>query len=545
MEEIMLVRGCTALVVSVAIVLSPTLAAAQHDVRVLQGTVEGRLVLRARSVYLLKGLVRVADGATLKIKPGTTILAEPGALLVVDVGGRILACGTANEPIVFTSAAPVARRQRGDWGGLVINGAAPADAASDAVPAGPYADDAAVSSAGELRYVRIEYAGAAVSRPCVASLVLRGVGSRTIVDYVQILNGAADGLLILGGTVSIRHVAAVGNAGKGMAWRDGWTGDGQFLLCHQGGDLQGRSGAAIECGAGAARIANVTIVRGSVGISVVGAVAATFRNCIVVGCVGSGLAFSGEEPPLPSAGALFRNMIFDACLAGRNLDDTALGVMAESTGILLANPALVAPFDEANPQFQPSAASPAIVPERVAPPFSGSSFVPAPWVGAFSPRSTEDWTAGWSNFETPPLPMYLANHSDSAEELAVRALTALEAGDIASLHRLRMTEKEFTWYIWPELPASQLPNVTAGWVWDQATLQSLSGLATVLAEYGGRELRLLSLRASGVDSYGSYRVLREPVVVVQLDDGATLEARLFGSILELDGQYKLISYVVD
>ncbi|HWR98014.1 MAG TPA: right-handed parallel beta-helix repeat-containing protein [Candidatus Methanoperedens sp.] len=68
--------------------------------------------------------VRVDAGATLVVQPGTTVRfateklpdGTPKARLLVH--GTLVAQGTADEPIVFTSAAPEPRP--GDWGGIVL-----------------------------------------------------------------------------------------------------------------------------------------------------------------------------------------------------------------------------------------------------------------------------------------------------------------------------------------------------------------------------------------------------------------------------------------
>ena len=48
-----------------------------------------------------------------------------GSALVIGKGAALIAEGTADQPIVFTSALPEGSRARGDWGGLVLLGEAP------------------------------------------------------------------------------------------------------------------------------------------------------------------------------------------------------------------------------------------------------------------------------------------------------------------------------------------------------------------------------------------------------------------------------------
>jgi hypothetical protein len=165
------------------------------------------------------------------------------------------------------------------------------------------------------------------------------------------------------------------------------------------------------------------------------------------------------------------------------------------------------------------------------------------------PAATEargNWLAGWVNFETPPEPRYLANAAPDADELARRFLAAIAERDIPAIKRLRTTKKEFCWYVWPELPASQLPNVSCDFAWSQATLNSLAGLEEMLGDYAGRRYELVSLRfAGGSKAYERFVVHSDTRVTVLDEAGHTYELKLFGSMLEQNGQYKLFSFVVD
>ena len=74
------------------------------------------------NTYLLSGFVYVKNGATLTIEAGTLIKGDKltkGALIITR-GSKIIAEGTADQPIVFTSneSSP----DYGDWGGIIILG---------------------------------------------------------------------------------------------------------------------------------------------------------------------------------------------------------------------------------------------------------------------------------------------------------------------------------------------------------------------------------------------------------------------------------------
>src|SRR5690606_34902579 len=88
----------------------------------------------ARNTYILKGKIYVNDGQTLTIEAGTVIKgqtgqAEDASALIVARGGKIIANGTADDPIIFTALADDLDRtddlplnQRGLWGGVIILG---------------------------------------------------------------------------------------------------------------------------------------------------------------------------------------------------------------------------------------------------------------------------------------------------------------------------------------------------------------------------------------------------------------------------------------
>lgn len=216
------------------------------DVVVLSGTMTEDLKLTKDKKYLLRGGVFIgADGgktATLTIEPGTIIYGESATkgMLVINRGSKIIAEGTASEPIVFTSDKPVGSRTRGDWGGLIINGRAPLNTGEEAYGEGGtgyYGGNNPNDSSGILKYVRVEFAGREISPDNeLNGIAFQGVGSGTIVDYVQVHMNADDGIEMFGGTVNIKHALITGVADDCFDWTDGWQGKAQFLVCQHYGD---------------------------------------------------------------------------------------------------------------------------------------------------------------------------------------------------------------------------------------------------------------------------------------------------------------------
>jgi hypothetical protein len=211
--------------------------------------ITGSLTLDAAKVYLLKGIIVVADGATLTIPEGTLIrgkadlTASPKnyATLVVERGGKLIANGSAAKPIVFTSW-KTSGRDRGDWGGIVMCGKAPNNQGADVQVEGfnnvafdntlaKFGGNVANDNSGSLQYVRIEFAGLAFeANKEVNSLTLGSVGSATTIDYVQTSYGNDDAFEWFGGNVNAKHLISYITTDDDFDTDFGWSGGVQFAI---------------------------------------------------------------------------------------------------------------------------------------------------------------------------------------------------------------------------------------------------------------------------------------------------------------------------
>lgn len=210
---------------------------------ILSGKINADRTLSAANTYKLRGIVYLVDGATLTIEPGTRIEGEKATrgALIVTRGTKIIANGTKEKPIVFTSDA--ATPASGDWGGIVMLGRAKTNNSFNGVAGvgeieggvntgdglGLYggADDA--DNSGVLKYVRIEYAGYAfLPDKELNSLTLGGVGSGTVIDNVQVSYALDDAFEFFGGTVNATHLIAYKTLDDDFDTDNGYRGKVQF-----------------------------------------------------------------------------------------------------------------------------------------------------------------------------------------------------------------------------------------------------------------------------------------------------------------------------
>lgn len=212
---------------------------------ILEGKISANRTLKAGNIYIIKGIVYVVNGATLTIEPGTEIQGEKAATsrgtLVITRGAKIIADGTKDRPIIFTSNELT--KQRGDWGGLVILGNAPTNASfngtqgigsieggiNNAEQLGVYGGVDNNDNSGILRYVRIEYAGYAyLPDNEINSLTMAGVGKGTVVDYVQIIKANDDAIECFGGSVDLRHIVITSTLDDDFDTDNGYSGTVQW-----------------------------------------------------------------------------------------------------------------------------------------------------------------------------------------------------------------------------------------------------------------------------------------------------------------------------
>jgi hypothetical protein len=205
---------------------------------VLEGDITANRTLDANRKYLLKGFVYVTNGVTLTIPAGTIIFGDKDSkgTLIIEKGGKIEANGTASRPIVFTSAQPKGQRNYGDWGGVVIIGKAPHNQQSsrnyEGGIRGTYETFNEVNdNSGTLRYVRIEFAGIALtpnSNSEINGLTLYGVGVGTTIEYVQVSYSGDDAFEWFGGNVNCKYLVAHRNFDDDFDTDHGYTGKVQF-----------------------------------------------------------------------------------------------------------------------------------------------------------------------------------------------------------------------------------------------------------------------------------------------------------------------------
>jgi hypothetical protein len=197
-----------------------------------------------KGVYTLVGWVYVEEGATLTIEPGTIIKgtnksydgqeAAIGSSLIIERGAKIIAKGTAAEPIVFTSAQPKNSRKPSDWGGIIICGKAKNNKEQMTIEGGVESlhggndDD---DNSGVLQYVRIEFGGYPYATDSeINGLTLGSVGRGTTIDHVQVSYCGDDSFEWFGGTVNARHLIAWHGWDDDFDTDNGYSGKIQYAL---------------------------------------------------------------------------------------------------------------------------------------------------------------------------------------------------------------------------------------------------------------------------------------------------------------------------
>lgn len=212
---------------------TPTIVPPVTD-NTLSGNITADRTLDANSDYSLNGALFVKDGATLTIPAGTTIEAIAGGTdiyILVERGGKIIANGTAANPITFTSSA--ATPAAGDWGGIIINGrstiskqaGAAGEAATEINNAILFGGDNPADNSGILNHVIIEYTGARIDDESEHNgLTLNGVGSGTTIANIYLRYSDDDAIEFFGGTVNASNILVVNCTDDMFDFSQGYSG---------------------------------------------------------------------------------------------------------------------------------------------------------------------------------------------------------------------------------------------------------------------------------------------------------------------------------
>ncbi len=222
----------------------------------------GTTTWTSNNTYILDGLVFVNDGQTLTIEAGTIIKGRAGqgenaSALIVARGGKIMAEGTAELPIIFTAeaddlAGSVADLDDGLWGGVIVLGAAklntvPGEQQIEGIPQteerGFYGGTNDEDDSGILRYISIRHGGTDIGEGNeINGLTLGGVGSKTVIEYIEVISNKDDGVEFFGGTPQLNNIIVAFCGDDSYDYDQGYRGNGQFWAAIQGFDRGDRLG---------------------------------------------------------------------------------------------------------------------------------------------------------------------------------------------------------------------------------------------------------------------------------------------------------------
>ncbi len=396
----------------------------------------------ANNVYVLKGNIYVTSGAVLTIDPGTLIKGDSKTkgTLIISRGCKIMAEGTPCQPIVFTSAKAAGVRQRGDWGGVIILGNAPHNAGTaniEGITPNPYTVMGGADShdnSGILKYVRIEFAGVALSpNNEINGLTFGAVGDGTTVDYVQVSFANDDSFEWFGGTVNCKHLIAFRGIDDDFDTDNGFSGKVQFGMglrdplvadVSQSGGFESDNDATGTTNLPQTRaiFCNMSVIAGSDS-----ATNALFKGDLhirrnshmylfnsVLGGYPKGFEIDGQlTHDNVIADTLFQNNILSCTYAPKYVVSEGGATNSAAVIDLLLNHAnnqffatnaaganLIAPYNLNAPNFRPNAGSPALTSPVYSfskPLLNNAFFTPVSYLGAFD--GTNDWTATWTEFD--------------------------------------------------------------------------------------------------------------------------------------------------
>ncbi len=229
--------------VMIALVFLGTSAFAANPKKYITSNITANTFWDKDTTYVLGNLIYVTNNSTVTVEAGTVVFGYDGVLfskggLIVTKGSKLVAIGCEKSPIVFTSG--LSTKARGDWAGIVLLGKATvnqiggvaniegiAPSSNTEYGGGLTPDDN--DNSGTLSYVRIEYAGVALSpNNELNSLTMGGVGRGTTLDHIMISFANDDAFEWFGGTVNAKYLVTYSTLDDDFDTDNGFSGMIQY-----------------------------------------------------------------------------------------------------------------------------------------------------------------------------------------------------------------------------------------------------------------------------------------------------------------------------
>lgn len=146
-----------------------------------------------------------------------------------------------------------------------------------------------------------------------------------------------------------------------------------------------------------------------------------------------------------------------------------------------------------------------------------------------------------------PLPqetLSLEGGAASLHDLLRTVERGLAESDTARLFDLMINEREYRDILFPAFPASH-PPINAGFetVWILQYPDSFRGLKRLLERYGGKDVRVLDVRFDHPDQdFVNFVLHQTSHLDVTIDGEAVRTVRLFGSVIRVGDQWKVLTY---
>ncbi|UCS94887.1 hypothetical protein KZP23_07710 [Echinicola marina] len=265
-----------------------------EDENIISSNITQDMTWKTGEVYTLAGRIVVEADVTLTIEPGVIVKGQAGSgsnatALIIARNADIMAEGTAEQPIIFTSVADEIQPGEiaspnldpdidGLWGGLIILGNAKASLAGDVTETqiegippsdtnGLYGGSDDDDNSGVLKYVSIRHGGANIGEGNeINGLTLGAVGTATKIENIEVISNQDDGIEWFGGTVSVKNVVFWNVKDDAVDADQAWNGTlDNFIVAHSEdtGDncfeLDGPEGSYVE---GNYTLTNGTVIAG-------------------------------------------------------------------------------------------------------------------------------------------------------------------------------------------------------------------------------------------------------------------------------------------